>query len=734
MTDLGPTQPPPSPDQSPPSPAQAPTSVQSPTASPAVSVAARLGRRSTAGNLAAQIGALACLSLASLVVARWGGPAVVGEYALLRVLPWLLGVVCSLGLPIASAYMLAGARTHNARLRPTLIAMLAGGALLAVTVWTISVPLLERTLFPSVSVHVLLLVGSTAATQLVTVWAKACCQGQADMRGSNLLIVAEELLFLPAYGLAHLGGGSGLTAVVVGLVGGGAGAALLGLGRLAATGFFTGRADPSVAIAREVAAYGARAQLGNLLWLVNLRLDFLVLAAIAGPAELGIYAVATKVAELMRLPATAMNYVLYPRFASQTRIEAARGLRRLLPRAGGLTVALAPAVALAGAVAIPVLYGHAFRPAVLPMLILLVGLTVEGFAAVCSAYLWGAGRPGANSWGMGVGVAATVALDVALVPRFGATGAAIASSTAYLVTALLLTGLSLHHAHRASPPASAPAPHTAPADATTTTTGRRLGRDTAVRRTVDIVVAGFALAILSPLLVAIAALVRLGDPGPVLFRQPRMGRDGTVFLIWKYRTMHTRQSDSGRLVSGLHDPRITKVGRVLRVTRLDELPQLVNILRGEMSLFGPRPEVERYRPHYTERELRVFDARPGILGPGALFFAESQAGELDDSPDPDAFYVAHHLHPKLALDLDYLTHRGVRADLALLRRAVILTLQRLTPVWRPPRPTEPVRATERATWTPPDSYHWRSETATESRRATGTAGPPTDSQLTDNNR
>ena len=676
---------------------------QSPTASPPGSLAARLGRRSTAANLGAQIGALACLSLASLLVARWGGPAVVGEYALLRVLPWLLGVVCSVGLPIASAYVLAGPRTRDPRLRPTLTAMLAVGALLAVSIWTIGVPLLERTLFPSVSVRALLLVGSTAASQLVTVWAKACCQGRADMRGSNLLIVAEEFLFLPAYGLAYLGGGSGLAAVVVGLVGGGSAAALVGLGRLAATGFFASWGRPNIAIARQVAAYGARAQLGNLLWLVNLRLDFLVLASIAGPAALGIYAVATKVAELMRLPATAMNYVLYPRFASQAPAEAARGLRRLLPRAGGLTLALAPAVALAGAVGIPVLYGHAFGPAVLPMLILLVGLTVEGLAAVCSAYLWGAGRPGANSWGMGLGVVATVGLDLALVPHYGAVGAAVASSAAYFLTAMLLTGLSLHHAHRTDPPTPGPALHTATADPTGAGTGS--GRDKVARRIADIVVAGSALLVLSPLLVAIAVLVRLGDPGPALFRQRRMGRDGAVFLIWKYRTMRTRRSDVERLVSGLRDPRITEVGCVLRATRLDELPQLVNILRGEMSLFGPRPEVERYRPHYTDREMRVFDARPGILGPGALFFAETQAGELDDADDPDAFYVAHHLHPKLTLDLDYLARRGPRADLALLRRAVVLTLQRLTPTRRGSRPVGTGRASESPAKTPPDTAY-----------------------------
>jgi O-antigen/teichoic acid export membrane protein len=400
-----------------------------------------LGRRSATANLAAQGVALAALSVASLVVARWGGAAVLGEYALLRVLPWLTGVVISVGLPVASTYFLAGERTGDRRLRPTLTALAVGGSVLGVLAWLAAAPALDSFLFPITSVRLLQFAGIAVVTQLITVWGKACCQGNADMRGSNMIIVAEELLFLPAYRLAMPLGFHGIDAVVAGLVGGGAAAAALSMGRLAQTGFFRNWSAPSPRIARDVITYGARGQLGNMLWLVNLRLDFIVLGALAGPAVLGVYAVASKFAELMRLPATAANYVLYPRFARAERGVTDTEARWLIPRAGALTTALAPVLAVAAVIALPLLYGAAFRSAVVPACVLLIGLAVEGAAAVASAYLWGVGRPGANSAGMAAGVLATVTLDVLLIPRHGALGAAIASSSAYLLTTAVLVGL-----------------------------------------------------------------------------------------------------------------------------------------------------------------------------------------------------------------------------------------------------------------------------------------------------
>jgi lipopolysaccharide/colanic/teichoic acid biosynthesis glycosyltransferase len=127
---------------------------------------------------------------------------------------------------------------------------------------------------------------------------------------------------------------------------------------------------------------------------------------------------------------------------------------------------------------------------------------------------------------------------------------------------------------------------------------------------------------------------------------------------------------TGPLVSGAADPRITRLGSWLRRTRLDELPQLINLLRGELTLVGPRPEVERFIPYYTPAEREMLRVRPGIIGPGALLFATDQSQELDAADDPDAYYVEHHLHPRLDLDIEYLAHRTLRRDLSLVARAV----------------------------------------------------------------
>jgi O-antigen/teichoic acid export membrane protein len=415
-----------------------------------------LGRRSVAGNMVAFGLAFGCVSLASLLVARLSGPAVLGEYALLRVLPWLTGVVVSCGLPVSSTFHLAGRSGADPRLRPTLAALAVLGVGIGVTVWSLATPVLHASLFQSVPRSLLVLAGATVATRLLTVWGKACCQGTADMRGANLVIVSEEFLFIPAYALALAAGLRDITAVVVGLVGGGAAAAAVSLGRIRAGGFFRGWGRPSLGLARSVTAFGARGQLGDLLMLMNLRLDFLILGSLAGPAVLGQYAVASKCAELMRLPSTACNYVLYPRFARAPRAMADAEARRLTWRCCALTVAAAPLMAVAAVVGLPLLYGSAFRGAVLPACVLVVGLAFDGAASVASAYLRGVGHPGVNSVGMAVGVVATVVLDVLLIPRQGALGAAVASSVAYLTTTTMLVLLAHRLLRAAARPRQAP--------------------------------------------------------------------------------------------------------------------------------------------------------------------------------------------------------------------------------------------------------------------------------------
>ena len=193
--------------------------------------------------------------------------------------------------------------------------------------------------------------------------------------------------------------------------------------------------------------------------------------------------------------------------------------------------------------------------------------------------------------------------------------------------------------------------------------------DTGLRRAVDVVVALPALVALSPVLAVMGFLVRRTTRGPAIFRQVRVGRGGEPFTIYKFRTMVETDARAPQ-VSGPADPRITPLGRWLREHRLDELPQLVNVLSGDLTLVGPRPEVPEFVVHYTVEELTLLEVRPGVLGPGALLFAEQQAGELDDAEDPAAHYVEHQLHRKLALDLAYLRNRSLRQDLSLVARTI----------------------------------------------------------------
>ncbi len=204
--------------------------------------------------------------------------------------------------------------------------------------------------------------------------------------------------------------------------------------------------------------------------------------------------------------------------------------------------------------------------------------------------------------------------------------------------------------------------------------------DTPLRRLADLVMTVPVFILLSPVLALIAALVKLDSPGPALFRQERMGKGLRPFAILKFRSMVADAHRLGPAVSGRRDPRITRMGRLLRATKLDELPQLLNVIRGEMTLVGPRAEVPRYLPHYTLEERRLLEVRPGLTGPGQVYFTTHQAAELDGVQDPEQHYIRHQLHPKLALDLDYLRRRSVVLDAAIILRtlAVLLTPARGT--------------------------------------------------------
>jgi lipopolysaccharide/colanic/teichoic acid biosynthesis glycosyltransferase len=199
------------------------------------------------------------------------------------------------------------------------------------------------------------------------------------------------------------------------------------------------------------------------------------------------------------------------------------------------------------------------------------------------------------------------------------------------------------------------------------------GVDDALKRAFDAVVAALALLVLSPLLLVLALLVRLSSPGPAFYRQKRVGRDGKLFDVLKFRSM--RVGNSGPSVTAGGDPRITPIGARLRQWKLDELPQLINVLRGEMSLVGPRPEVERYVQHYTAEQRGVLAVRPGITGVSQIEFRDEEA-LLNGRDDVEEFYLSTVMPTKLALDLRYVREHSFLGDLQLLLRTVLVIVRR----------------------------------------------------------
>ena len=193
------------------------------------------------------------------------------------------------------------------------------------------------------------------------------------------------------------------------------------------------------------------------------------------------------------------------------------------------------------------------------------------------------------------------------------------------------------------------------------------------KRLFDIVMAGLALLLMSPLLIGIAAWIRLDSVGPVFFRQERVGRHGRLFRIHKFRTMVTDAERLGAQITVSGDPRITAAGRFLRRSKLDELPQLIDVLAGTMSLVGPRPEVPRYVAMYpTALREKVLSVRPGITDPASIEFRDEGA-LLAAAADPEREYADVVLPAKLRFAADYVDHASLAYDL----RLIGLTLKAL---------------------------------------------------------
>lgn len=186
-----------------------------------------------------------------------------------------------------------------------------------------------------------------------------------------------------------------------------------------------------------------------------------------------------------------------------------------------------------------------------------------------------------------------------------------------------------------------------------------------MKRLFDIVASFIGLMVLLPVFIIMAVLIILDSGFPVFYRQCRVGRNNIDFRLWKFRSMHTDADKRGLLTVGDRDPRITRMGFFLRKTKLDELPQLINVLVGDMSLVGPRPEVRKYVDHYSEEQLRVLSIRPGITDNASIKF-RNETEILAEQDNPEQYYIDHILPEKTALYLKYVDSRTFIGDLKMI--------------------------------------------------------------------
>jgi len=186
-----------------------------------------------------------------------------------------------------------------------------------------------------------------------------------------------------------------------------------------------------------------------------------------------------------------------------------------------------------------------------------------------------------------------------------------------------------------------------------------------MKRVFDLLSALIGTLLLSPLFLVVAILIKVDSRGPVFFKQDRMGRAFRPFLILKFRTMVTDAASRGGLITFGEDPRVTRIGRFLRKIKIDELPQLINVLRGEMSIVGPRPEVSRYVELFRKDYQEILTMRPGLTDLASLKYRD-EAAILGSSHDPEEMYVKHILPEKISLGKEYVRRSSLIFDLVLI--------------------------------------------------------------------
>jgi len=190
-----------------------------------------------------------------------------------------------------------------------------------------------------------------------------------------------------------------------------------------------------------------------------------------------------------------------------------------------------------------------------------------------------------------------------------------------------------------------------------------------MKRVFDVIASLSGLIILSPIFLTLAIWIATGSKGGVFYRQERVGRNGRLFKLYKFRSMHTGSDKKGLLTVGGRDSRITIAGYYLRKYKLDELPQLFNVLQGDMSLVGPRPEVKKYVELYTPEQLKVLNMRPGITDPASITY-RNENDLLSQAENPEEYYITKIMPDKLRINAEYISNRSFMKDIQIIIRTI----------------------------------------------------------------
>ena len=190
-----------------------------------------------------------------------------------------------------------------------------------------------------------------------------------------------------------------------------------------------------------------------------------------------------------------------------------------------------------------------------------------------------------------------------------------------------------------------------------------------LKRCFDLFFSVLGVLILLPLIIVVSILIKLTSKGAVLFKQVRVTKDGKLFKIYKFRTMRENSEGNKQITVG-NDSRITSIGHILRKTKLDELPQLFNVIKGEMSLVGPRPEVPRYVELYTEEQRKILSVPAGITDYASIYFS-NESELLGKAEDPEKYYIEKIMPHKIDLNMKYINNMGILTDIKIIMLTIL---------------------------------------------------------------